>query len=451
MTRSSDLHVAYLVQQFPPEVGAGPARVTEMATRWQAAGAKVTVITGFPSRSLPGRAYGAGDPAYRGRLRLEEDWNGIRVLRSWLYATSKAGLARQVTNNVTFMLSSALHALARLGPVDVLIASEPPLFPHVAGAWVSAARRIPLVLEVRDLWPDYLVGLGVVGKGSLPARLLFRLERRLLKRADSVVAVTDSFRRRIITKGVPATRVHVIPNGVELEQYAPSDEPPPLDAMRRREGEFIAGYLGTFGVGQDLTTIVAAAQLLASEDPSIRFVLVGDGLEQQRVRDRARALNLTNLEICPPLHKDLTRAFYNACDVCLVPLAPVEIFQETVPSKMFEIMACERPVLASLAGEGQRIVEESGGGVVAPPGDARALADALKRLKAMSPSTGASMGRNGREYVARHYARGVLADRYLEILAAVARKRPSPAPLTDPGFEPALSGDIAHSTADEGR
>jgi colanic acid biosynthesis glycosyl transferase WcaI len=450
MTRSA-LRIGYLVQQFPPEVGAGPARVTELATRWRAAGAHVTVITGFPSRSLPGHAYGAGDPTYRGRLFMEEEWEGIRVLRSWLYATTRAGLARQVSNNVSFMLTSAAHAVARLGPVDVLIASEPPLLPHVAGSLVSAVRGIPLVLEVRDLWPDYLVGLNVLREHSAAARLLFAVERRLLGHADHVVAVTESFRRRIIAKGVPGRRVDVIPNGVELDQYTRRQDAPPLEALRRRNGQFIVGYLGTFGVGQNLTTVLAAAGLLAREDPSIRFVLVGDGLEHQRVREEAGAMNLPNLEICPPLHKDLTRAFYNSCDVCLVPLAPVKIFQETVPSKMFEIMACERPVLASLAGEGKRIVEESGGGMVTPPGDARAIACALKQLQAMTPQARATMGRNGRQYVARHYSRGALADRYLEILDAVAHRRATTELADDSASEPLLRSEIGRPTADEVR
>lgn len=427
MKRSSQLHVGYLVQQFPPEVGAGPARVTEMARRWQEAGARVTVVTGLPGRAIPGRAYGSGDPAYRGKLFMAEEWEGIRVLRSWLYPTTRPGFSRTVLNNVSFMATSAAHALARMGRADVLIASSPPLFPHVAGAAVGRMRGIPLVVEVRDLWPDYLVGMGMLREGHPATRALFALERRLLTRADHVVAVTESFRRRIIGKGVAPERVDVIPNGVDVELYYASDEPPPLPALERRDGEFVAGYLGTFGAGQQLGTLVDAAAILQREDPAIRIVLAGDGLDRERVSARAEALGVTNLSIHPPIPKDRTRAFYNRCDACLVPLAPIPVFQETIPSKIFEVMACERPVLASLSGEGKAIVERSGGGVVAPPGDARGIADALRALKAMPAEERAALGRRGREFVTREYAREALADRYLEILTDVA-SRPRRAP-----------------------
>src|SRR5688572_6584751 len=115
------MRIAYLVQQFLPEVGAGPARVAEMATRWKARGAEVTVITGMPNRP-EGRIH----PEYRGRFFVEEEWLGMRVLRSWLYASPKHGFARTVTNNLTFMATATAHAIARLGPMDVLIASSPP-------------------------------------------------------------------------------------------------------------------------------------------------------------------------------------------------------------------------------------------------------------------------------------------------------------------------------------
>src|SRR5437868_8441487 len=173
-------NIAYLIQQFPPEVGAGPARVTEMALRWQEAGARVTVITGLPSRALPGRDYGARDAKYRRKIFLEEQWRGLRVLRSWLSTAKRPGLWPTILNNVTFLVTSTLHAIAKLRHADVLIASSPPFLPHLGGAAISSIRRVPLVLEVRDLWPDYLVGLGILRADNPAARILFALERSLL-------------------------------------------------------------------------------------------------------------------------------------------------------------------------------------------------------------------------------------------------------------------------------
>jgi colanic acid biosynthesis glycosyl transferase WcaI len=415
---TAPLRIAYVVQQFPPEVGAGPARVTEMGLRWVDQGARVTVLTGMPARAIPGRAFGEGDPAYRGKTFVEESWQGLRVLRSWSFKSTKPGFMGTVANNVSFMATAFGHGLARLGDVDVLIASSPPLFPHIAGAALARMRGIPLVLEARDLWPDYLVDMGMLRQGSAAARALFALERRLLHSAAHIVVVTESFRRRVISKGAAADRVDVLPNGVDVAKYRADAQR--LPALAHRADEFLVGYLGNFGEGQDLSTIVDAAAIVARRDPTVRIVLAGDGPARQRVAAKATEAGIANLSVLPSIPKEDTRAFYNSCDVCLVPLAPVPVFQETVPSKIFEIMACERPVLASLDGEGRRIVEKSGAGVVVAPGDASAIAEAMLLLKALPATARADMGQRGRAFVSEHYDRGRVADRYLQLLRTVA-------------------------------
>jgi len=409
------LKIGYLVQQFPPEVGAGPARVAEMATRWIEAGHSVAVFTGMPNRP-EGRIH----PGYRGKLFMQEEWEGIRVFRSWLYASPRHGFGRTVFNNTSFMVSAAAHAMARGGALDVLIASSPPFFPHLAGRAAAVVRRIPLVLEVRDLWPDYLVQMGVV-KGAA-ARSLFAVERRLLRAAERVVVVTESFRCRMLEKGVDPARVHVIPNGVETERYYRDPQaPPPVPELVRRNGDYLVGYLGNFGAGQNLGAVLDAAAILAEDRPRTRFVLVGDGPHGEELR--ARAAQLPNVAVLPPIPKEATRAFYNACDVCLVPLAPVPVFQETVPSKLFEILACERPLVASLEGEGKAIVEASGAGVVRPPGDPASIADGIREIRGMSEAERAAMGRAGRAYVECRFGRASLAARYLDVLRAAAERR----------------------------
>lgn len=412
------MKIGYLVQQFPPEVGAGPARVTEMALRWRDTGAEVTVMTGMPNRP-EGRIH----PEYRGKFAVTEDWEGIRVLRSWLYANPKHGFARTIANNATFMLTSVLNAAFRGGRPDVLIASSPPFFPHISGLLLSRAWRVPLVLEVRDLWPDYLVGMGVLRADSRATRALFGLERYLLRSAQHTVVVTESFRERIVDKGVEHAAIDVIPNGVDTAQYHASDEAPPIAELRPAPGEFVVGYLGNMGAGQGLTTVIEAAAILATAAPSVRFVLAGDGPEKSHLLGRLRELSLSNVSIHPPIAKEQTRAFYNACGICLVPLAPFPILQETIPSKIFEVMACERPLIACLGGEGARIVRESRGGLVSPPGDAESLASTIGRVRSMPAEERAAMGQRARAYVQMNYSRETLADRYFEILERLATRR----------------------------
>lgn len=415
------LKIGYLTQDFPPEVGAGPARVTEMALRWMEAGAEVTVVTGMPNRRMPNMPDGRIHPDYRGHLFMEENWRGLRVLRSWLFSSPRRGVASTLLNNSSWMVTGAVHALRRAGPLDVLIASSPPFFVHLAGEAIRRLRRVPLVLEIRDLWPDYMVEMGVL-KNRLAQKALFSLERGLIRSAQHAVVVTESFRRRVIDKGMSPDQVDVVSNGVDLSCYHRDDDAlPPISALERREDELLVGYVGNFGAGQEIRTVVQAAKRLEAHTPKIRFVLAGDGTEKPLVESRLRETGATNVSILPPLEKSLTRAFYNSCDICLVPLAPIPIFAETVPSKIFEVLACERPVLASVAGEAAVIVEQSRAGFVTPPGDAEAMAEGILRFRATSPEERERMGRSGREYVGRHYSRAALAERYLEILRAVAR------------------------------
>jgi glycosyltransferase involved in cell wall biosynthesis len=407
------MKIAYLAQHFWPETGALPARIGEMALRWQAAGAQIRIFTGMPHRP-EGRIHAE----YKGKLFLEEEWEGIRIHRSWLYASPKHGFARTIVNNLSFMSTSTLNALRSERP-DVMIASAPPFFVHLAGDAVRRMWKAPLVLELRDLWPDYLVGMGIL-KGRVSPAALFRLERYLLQRASKVVVVTEPSRARVGRKGVPPDRIEVVPNAVDTDLYYRTSEPAPVQDLERGPGDFVVGYLGNFGAGQGLETVLEAAVVLSLSHPHIRFVLAGDGTQKEQVARKAADLRLTNLAMHPPIAKDRTRAFYNACDVCLVPLAPFSILQETIPSKIFEIMACERPVLASVGGEAARIVSESGSGLVTEPGNAAGIADGIRQLESFSTEERDFLGRNGRRFVERNYNRTILADKYLDILLDLA-------------------------------
>lgn len=414
----SSLRIGYLVQQFPPEVGAGPARVLEMSRRWMARGAEVTVFTGMPNRP-EGRIH----PAYRRRLACSEDWEGIRTHRSWLYTSPRSGIGRTIANNASFMLTSGVSGAIQANGLDVLIASSPPFFPHISGYAVSRLRKLPLVLEVRDLWPDYLVGMGVIRSGSVAARTLFGTERWLLRRASAVTVVTESFRNRMIEKGVEPRCATVLPNGVDTAFYRRrTDAPPPFSALAPDPDSFTVGYLGNFGAGQALEAILRAAALVRRRDSRARFILAGDGPEGDRLRSSAQQPGMDRVTIHPPISKELTPSFYNHCDLLLVPLAPVPIFQETVPSKIFEALACERPVLASLEGEARRIVEHSGGGWSVEPGNPEAIAAGILKAAGTSESERRRMGKNGRSFVSQEFSRTVIADRYLELLEQVAHR-----------------------------
>lgn len=411
------MHIVYFIQQFPPEVGAGAARASEMALRWRAAGADVTVVTAMPNRPQ-GRIY----PEFQRKLFDEHDWKGIRVLRSWLFARPNAGTVATLSNNFSFGVTGFLHAALSLSDVDVVVSSSPPFICQLAGTLLARLKGATLVAELRDLWPDYIVEMGMVRRESGGGRILFALERWALDSATRVAVVTESFRQRLVDKGVPNERIDVFPNGVDLQRYTRVNQPPPLAGLDRDSSDLTLGYMGNFGRGQDLLTIVQAAERCVDAGLPVRFVLAGDGPERQKIEAAARQLPADRLRILGTISKRDTPVFYNLCDACLVPLAPLAVLEETVPSKLFEIMACERPVLASVAGETARLVREARCGLVSAPGSAPALVESVMTFLGLSRTQRERMGSEGRSFVAGRFDRARIADTYLDALKRAAHE-----------------------------
>ncbi len=411
------MHILVVVQDFVPETGAGPARIVELATEWIRAGHRVTVVTGFPSRRLPGQRDGLVLPPYRGRVWMKEVQHEIQVLRSWLYTSTSRGVAHTLVNNFTFAGTALLNALFVPRDVDVVIASGPPYFAQFAGAAAAITRRVPLVTEIRDLWPDYVAEMGIIRSRSL-LRAMFLSERWLLRQSDAVAVVTESFRTRLVAKGIAAEMIHVLPNGVDTARYFPDDElsrAPATSGGRRPR----IGYLGTFGAGQGLLAVVEAARRLEAQGFPVVFDLVGDGPQRHALEADLAGRPVPNVRLHPPIPRDQTRDFYNSCDVVLVPHASLGVLGDTVPSKIFEVMGCGRPLVGALRGEGARIVSDSGAGLVATPEDPASIADALRRALQLSNEERSAMGAAGRAYALTHFDRRVIADRYLNLLTAL--------------------------------
>ncbi|WP_239380172.1 glycosyltransferase family 4 protein [Frankia sp. CIT1] len=401
------LRVLLITHYFPPEVGAPQARLAETAREWAADGVDVTVLTGMPNHPT-----GIIPPEYRGAWRRVEHRDGYRVVRTWVYATPNKGIVRRTLGHLSFMVTSVLLGGNAAGGADVIVVSSPTFFP-LGSAWLLARlRRARLVVEVRDLWPAIFVQLGVLRNRRVIA-VLERLELAAYRAADAVVTVTDGFRDDIIGRGIPARKVHTIHNGADLRRFSPSD--PPSAALGARSGDTLVVYIGAHGISQGLPSVVDTAAELVGEPVHIAFV--GEGADRQRVADRVAERGLTNVTMHAAVRHDEVAGIVAAADICLVPLRDVPLFTTFIPSKMFELLAAGRPVIGALAGEAARILAAAGG-VVVPPEDPTALADAIRSL-AGDPHRRKAMGVAGRAYVTDHFDRAVLARRYRTLLEEV--------------------------------
>ncbi|MEN8151475.1 MAG: glycosyltransferase family 4 protein [Planctomycetota bacterium] len=405
------MRIALVCHYFAPEPGAPQARLEETARTWVRDGHDVTVLTGFPNH--PDGVLAAAD---RGRLFRAEERDGIRVLRSWLFATPNRGVLKKTLGHLSFMATAALVGGARARRPDVVVVSSPTFFSVFAAAFLARRWGCPWVFEVRDLWPAIFTELGVLTNRTAIG-ILTRLELALYRRATRVVTVTDGFRENIVGRGIEPGRVVTITNGVDTRRFAPVADRAEIRDRLGVADRFVVLYLGAHGVSHALGRMLDVAARWR-DDPSALFRFVGEGAEKRGLEARAAAEGLTNVEFLPAVQKDEVADLYHAADVCLVPLRDVPLFSTFLPSKMFEIMGCGRPVLASVRGEAAEILARSGGAVVVPPEDVGSIDRALRELRE-SPERRREMGRAGADFVRRHYDREVLATRYADLLSKI--------------------------------
>jgi glycosyltransferase involved in cell wall biosynthesis len=409
------VRIAFLCQYFVPEIGAPSARVSELCREWVKQGHEVTVVTGLPNHPT-----GVVPPEYRGVIFRRETLDGITVFRNWLYATPNEGFVRKTLSHISFMCSSMVLTTPRLRGCDVIVVSSPAFF-AVGSAWfMSKVRRVPYVFEVRDLWPGIFVELGVL-KNRTVIRALEAVEMFLYRQAARVVVVTHGFAEVLRRRGLPDGHVATITNGVDAEFYQPGARDNDLRRTHGLEDRFVVLYIGAHGISQGLSAVLDAADRLRG-DPRIQVVFVGEGAQKKMLMEKAAAAGLTNVRFLPGQPKALMPAWYAAADVVLVPLRDIPTFTTFIPSKMFEIMACARPIVGSVRGEARGILERSGGALVVDPEDAPAIAEAIGRLAA-DPALCARLGEAGRRFVAEHYDRRTLAGAYLDLLADVTARR----------------------------
>jgi glycosyltransferase involved in cell wall biosynthesis len=406
------MRILFFTHYFAPEGNAPATRVSELTRRWVAAGHDVTVITGVPN--VPDGVVYEG---YRNGLLQRETRDGVDVIRVWTYLAPNKGTARRIANFVSYMLTAALAGLFVRRP-DVVIATSPQFFCGWAGVLVSRARRLPFVLEIRDLWPESIEAVGAMRNPRL-LRFLEWLEQRMYAAATLIVTVGDGYRAKLVAKGVAPQRIDVIPNGVDLEAFLAG-----ADGSKVREryalGErFVCAYLGTIGMGCGLEVVLRAARMLreAGRD-DLRFLLVGDGAVREELEARAREEQLSSVIFTGRQPKSSMPEFLAATDACLVHLTRTELFKTVLPSKIFEAAAMRKPIVLGVEGFAADLVNEAGAGLCMQPENEVELLERVERLAA-DPALARALGDAGYERIARRYSYDRLAAEYAERLAAL--------------------------------
>lgn len=402
------MHILIIHQAFASLDEPGGTRHAEFARLLAARGHRVTVIaspvsyiTGQPS-SLRPSSTGRGDR------------QGITVLRASVYAAHHKSFIHRLLAFLSFMTSSFWLGLG-VKRVDVVWGTSPPIFQGVTAWALARLKGAKFLFEVRDLWPQFAVAVGVLRNPWLICASEW-LERFLYRRADRLMINSPGFRQHVEHRG--AKQVDLIPNGADPSMFDPADEGASLRTRYRLTDKFIALYAGAHGLSNDLGVVLQAAQRL--KDNHIHIVLVGDGKEKPHLQAQAQAMELTNLTFVPAIPKAEMPAALAAADACIAILKPLEEYKTTYPNKVFDYMAAGRPVVLAIDGVIREVVETAGCGVFVPPGDGEALAKAIRELAANREKT-RQMGLAGRTYLEQHFSRAALAERLATILEEMSR------------------------------
>jgi putative colanic acid biosynthesis glycosyltransferase WcaI len=382
------MRILLISQYFAPEITAAPLRLRPLAAGLAARGHEVEVISEVPSHPQ-----GVRYPGFAARPVQRRQMDGFRVSYVWASAArSKRPLSR-IAAYASYAASATVAGAAAARP-DVVFASSPPLSVGLVAEIVARRHRVPWVFDVRDLWPQVAGELGSVSSSRALAAAA-ALERRLYRSATGITTATEPFRAHI-SDFVAASRVLVLPNGTTRAWIEVGEGEPDRAAAALPADRFVWTYAGNVGLSQGLEVAVEAARRLG---PGFRLLILGDGASRPRLRELAAGVEPGSIEFRDPIPPEQAAVVMRASDALLVSLADMPALGKTVPVKFYDSAALGRPVVVSAPGEPRRIAEETGAGIAVAPGDAAALAAAVRQLDE-DAELGERLGRAGRAFAA---------------------------------------------------
>lgn len=395
------MRILILTQYFPPEVGAAQTRLYETARGLLHNGVDVDVFTAMPSYPM-----GEIFDDYKGCFAKLEDLDGIKVYRVWAYASNELGVIKRLFSYGSFTVL-AMTALTRIKPKpDLIFVESPPLTLGVTAYTLGKLWGCPWILNISDLWPDSIFALGAMSKDSLAGKSMMKLERFLYDKASGITAVTEGMVADLLqNKGVPQDKLYYLPNGANVEAFQPSE-----NLAEGKQKNFI--YAGRVGSAHGVEVIAKAAEY-TKHRADICYQIVGDGPELGNIKKLASDLKITNLEFMEPVPLTEMPDKLNKAYAALVTLKDLPLFKGTRPAKMMAPLAAALPIVYSGAGEGAELVTKTNAGVVAPPEDGKALAEAVIWL-ADHPQAACEMGKQGRKFAEDHLDWNVLVKNWLD-------------------------------------
>ncbi len=394
------MKILYITQYFAPEIGATTNRALANVRYLANQGHEVTVLC-----EMPNHPKGIIFPKYRRKFFLKEQMENFSVERVWVYTNPKKNFITRMLFYITFAFLGSLRGILFGRKYDIVYVTSPPLFVGMIGKNIKRFfPKIKFIFEVRDLWPDAAIEMGQLNNKSY-RKFSYKLEASLYEKADHIVAVTNRFKKAIMDKGVGEDKISVIRNGSDLS-FKPVDIPKKFKEQFKKENEFVAIYAGNLGIAQNLKTLIDAAVML--KDENVKIILAGTGPDETLLRNYKQEVAAQNVIFTGEVPKEKMSEYFAIADCGIIPLKNIKVFERTIPSKLFDYMSANLPIILGVKGEAKEILIDSEAGIVFEPENAKDLAKKILYLK-NNPQELEKMRLLGREYVKTNFDRNKLA------------------------------------------
>lgn len=405
------MKILFLTDNFPPEVNAPASRTFDHCREWAKNGDEVTVITCAPNFPQ-GKVY----PGYKNKFWQEERIEGIRVIRVWSYIVANKGFLKRTLDFISYSVSSFFAGL--FVKSDLIVATSPQFFTALSGRALSFWKRTPWVMEVRDLWPESIKTVGAMKDNAFIRHFEWQ-EKRCYKSAKKIVVVTDSFRKKLIERGISSEKIAVVKNGVDRSLFVPQHKDSELTSKLKLDGKTVIGYIGTHGMAHKLDFIIQTASKLKNTNPEYHFLFIGNGAEKEKLLKLKEDLKCDNVTMLDSVPKAEVKNYISILDVCLINLRKSNLFTTVIPSKIFENAAMEVPILMGVEGEAKEIVEHYNAGICFEPENED---DFIAKLKIVTNPENQKVFKEGCKELAIDFDRKNLAEKMLNVLHQASGK-----------------------------
>lgn len=401
------MHILIITPNYNPDLGPSAPLFTMLSENLVTRGHEVTVITAvphYPSGQVP--------PEYRGKWFRKSQENGVKVIRVGLPSVRRSSLPQRLMQFIAFQVGATLAGIGQ--SYDAVIVANPAIQVWLPFTWAVQLRRKPAIFSVHDVYPEVGIKLGIFKTKSQIAFVSW-LERFCLQHACVVRILSDSFRPGLKALNVPDSKMALVYDWVDTALIRPMPQDNPFSQQYGLCGRFVVMYAGNLGLSQGLENILGAAELLVGEQ-DIQFVFVGDGTGREALEAQSKQKNISNVRFIPFQSRAKLPEVLSSSQVSLVVLKE-GIGTASLPSKIFSIMASERPIIISVDQESEscRLINRAEAGMWVPPDDPRQLANAIMALKQDAPLR-ERLGSNGRKWAEQNHSAQSAAAAFEKLL-----------------------------------